>query len=147
MLVMFSNHIPHLVVGTLLLPDRESAKIHSNQANPIIRGPNQSLTSPTGMHNSLPLLNPNYSIANVHPVRHAKRVARTPASRPTPTHRVSVYPAAPSHGIRPRKHPGSAIQNRKVRRIRPFLTPFCPLRPRETGELPSDKQNLRQDHP
>ena len=67
MLVMFSNHIPHLVVGTLLLPDRESAKIHSNQANPIIRGPNQSLTSPTGMHNSLPLLNPNYSIANVHP--------------------------------------------------------------------------------
>ena len=67
MLVNFSNHIPHLVVGTLLLPDRESAKIHSNQANPIIRGPNQSLTSPTGMHNSLPLLNPNYSIANVHP--------------------------------------------------------------------------------
>ncbi len=67
MLVMFSNHIPHLVVGTLLLPDRESAKIHSNQANPIIRGPNQSLTSPTEMHNSLPLLNPNYSIANVHP--------------------------------------------------------------------------------
>ncbi len=67
MLVMFSNHIPHLVVGTLLLPDRESAKIHSNQANPIIRGPNQSLTSPTGMHNSLPLLNPNYSIGNVHP--------------------------------------------------------------------------------
>ena len=68
MLVNFSNHIPHLVVGTLLLPDRESAKIHSNQANPIIRGPNQSLTSPTGMHNSLPLLNPNYSIANVHPI-------------------------------------------------------------------------------
>ena len=67
MLVKFSNHIPHLVVGTLLLPDRESAKIHSNQANPIIRGPNQSLTSPTGMHNSLPLLNPNYSIGNVHP--------------------------------------------------------------------------------
>ena len=68
MLVKFSNHIPHLVVGTLLLPDRESAKIHSNQANPIIRGPNQSLTSPTGMHNSLPLLNPNYSIGNVHPI-------------------------------------------------------------------------------
>ena len=72
MLVKFSNHIPHLVVGTLLLPDRESAKIHSNQANPIIRGPNQSLTSPTGMHNSLPLLNPNYSIGNVHPFQHAE---------------------------------------------------------------------------
>ena len=77
MLVMFSNHIPHLVVGTLLLPDRESAKIHSNQANPIIRGPNQSLTSPTGMHNSLPLLNPNYSIANVHPVVTLRGVAGT----------------------------------------------------------------------
>ncbi len=76
MLVMFSNHIPHLVVGTLLLPDRESAKIHSNQANPIIRGPNQSLTSPTGMHNSLPLLNPNYSIANVHPIEIARTYER-----------------------------------------------------------------------
>ena len=74
MLVKFSNHIPHLVVGTLLLPDRESAKIHSNQANPIIRSPNQSLTSPTGMHNSLPLLNPNYSIGNVHPLRSSARI-------------------------------------------------------------------------
>ena len=79
MLVKFSNHIPHLVVGTLLLPDRESAKIHSNQANPIIRGPNQSLTSPTGMHNSLPLLNPNYSIGNVHPCREAVGQADVPA--------------------------------------------------------------------
>ena len=78
MLVKFSNHIPHLVVGTLLLPDRESAKIHSNQANPIIRGPNQSLTSPTGMHNSLPLLNPNYSIGNVHPPEEAPRRADLP---------------------------------------------------------------------
>ena len=81
MLVKFSNHIPHLVVGTLLLPDRESAKIHSNQANPIIRGPNQSLTSPTGMHNSLPLLNPNYSIGNVHPSEPTSSAGACPFQR------------------------------------------------------------------